>query len=86
VKQNSTIRNIPNPEHNDPCNFEGLDVCDKNRNGCDSENFDCVTDLPNGKYCTTGMCPGDDDKASWKNQEFVGCDKDNDKDNKKKVP
>jgi hypothetical protein len=29
------------------------------------------------------MCPGDDDKASWKNQEFVGCDKDNDKDNKK---
>jgi hypothetical protein len=48
-----------------------------------TQNFDCVTDLPNGKYCTTGMCPGDDDKASWKNQEFVGCDKDNDKDNKK---
>ena len=58
-------RSHTNSKDNDPCNYYGRDVCDKNKNGCDNEHFDCLTDLPNGDYCTTGMCPGDD--RPWKN-------------------
>jgi hypothetical protein len=48
--------------NNDPCDYYGLNVCDANGD-CDNENFDCITDLDNGDYCTTGMCPGDDSQG-----------------------
>jgi hypothetical protein len=57
---NGKDRSETNPKHNDPCNYYGRDVCDKDRKGCDNHHFDCLTDLDNGDYCTTGMCPGDD--------------------------
>ena len=57
---------------NDPCNYYGLDVCDKDRKGCDSQNFDCLTDSCNdGKSGTTGRCDGDDDKVCWKNGQYL---------------
>ncbi len=34
-----------NSRDNDPCDYYGLDVCDKNKNGCDNKNFDCLTAL-----------------------------------------
>lgn len=66
------------PGDNDPYNFDGLNVCDKNGD-CNNEKYDCATDLGNGKYCTTGMCPGDDDKTCSVNQKYVGCDNHNKK-------
>ena len=50
------------PKKNDPCNYHGQDICDASRTGCDDKRFDCLSEDPGpGKYCTTGMCPGDDD-------------------------
>ncbi len=43
-----------NSKDNDPCDYNGRDVCDKDRKGCDNHNFDCLTDLEDGNYCTTG--------------------------------
>jgi hypothetical protein len=82
--ENNNGKDKSETKNNNPCNYYGLDVCDKNKNGCDSNNFDCLTDLGNGDYCTTGMCPGDDKQNCWKNQKFVGCPDGNDNDNNKK--
>jgi hypothetical protein len=56
-----------NPNDNDPCDYHGQNICDDNGD-CDNDNFDCLTDLPNGDYCTTGMCPGDDKKNNDDNK------------------
>lgn len=50
-----------NSRNNEPCNYYGLNVCDS-KGDCDKEHFDCITNHPNGDYCTTGLCPGDDKK------------------------
>lgn len=48
-------------KYNDPCNYYGIDVCDKDRKGCDNHNFDCLSDNCNdGRPGTTGMCDYDD--------------------------
>ena len=54
-------KSVKDPEKNDPCNYHGKNICDKDSKGCDYKHFDCLSDLGNGNYCTTGMCPGDDD-------------------------
>lgn len=57
---------------NDPCNYHGLDVCDKDRKVCDNHRFDCLSDNCNdGKPGTTGLCDGDDDTICWKNGEYL---------------
>ena len=58
---------------NDPCNYYGLDVCNKSHTGCDDERFDCLTEdcHGKGKDGTTGTCNGDDDKICWKNGEYL---------------
>lgn len=61
---------------NDPCNYDGLNVCNNNGD-CDNDHFDCLSYDKDGNECTTGQCPGDDDKVCWKNQEFIGCPSDN---------
>ena len=61
--------------NNDPCDSNGLYVCDVNGD-CDDAYYDCLTDLGNGDYCTTGMCPGDDSvDESWRWQSGYdhGC-------------
>lgn len=46
---------------NDPCNYYGLDICDKDRKGCDAKRFDCLSDnCNNGQPGTTGLCNNDD--------------------------
>jgi len=46
---------------NDPCNYYGLDICDKDRKGCDAKRFDCLSDnCNNGRPGTTGLCDNDD--------------------------
>jgi hypothetical protein len=62
---------------NDPCNYYGLNICDKNGD-CDSERFDCWSECKDGSTAVTGQCPGDDDKDCWDNGEYNGkCDEDN---------
>jgi hypothetical protein len=65
---------------NDPCNYYGLNICDKNGD-CDSERFDCWSECKDGSTAVTGQCPGDDDKDCWDNGEPNGkCDEDNGED------
>jgi len=56
---NNDDKSETNSKDNDPCDLHGRDICDENGD-CDDNNFDCLTDLGDGNYCTTGMCPGDD--------------------------
>ena len=63
---------------NDPCNFQGLYICDSSGH-CDDEKFDCYTeDCVNGQTGITGQCDGDDDIVCWEDQEWTGkCDTEN---------
>jgi hypothetical protein len=65
---------------NDPCNYYGLNICDKNGD-CDSERFDCWSECKDGSTAVTGQCPGDEDKDCWDNGEPNGkCDEDDSED------
>ena len=63
---------------NDPCNFQGLYICDSSGH-CDDEKFDCYTeDCVNGQTGITGQCDGDDDIVCWEDQEWIKkCDAEN---------
>ncbi|HEX7178361.1 MAG TPA: hypothetical protein VF220_01460, partial [Nitrososphaeraceae archaeon] len=55
-------------ENNDSCNYYGRNICEGSKDGktCNDDKFDCLSDTKDGNYCTTGQCPGDDQKWDCK--------------------
>jgi hypothetical protein len=84
--QNTNILNNSNtnPRNDLNCYTEGLFVCNESGE-CDNIKFDCLTECDDGITRTTGMCPDDDDRICWIEDEYVCNDKSGNVDNSSKL-